>query len=56
MTDKSTRNQIKPYCDISEALEWIAFGWPAFENRADIIPFERKQRFDGKTFVFRRFN
>ncbi|MBQ8346528.1 MAG: hypothetical protein IJY17_02910 [Alphaproteobacteria bacterium] len=52
MTDKSTRNQIKPYCDISEALEWIAFGWPAFENRADRIPFEKKQRFDGKTFRF----
>lgn len=37
---------------MKEALEWIAFGWPAFENRADRIPFERKQRFDGKTFRF----
>ena len=52
MTDDTAHNQIKPYCDINEALEWIAFGWPAFENRADRIPFERKQRFDGKTFRF----
>lgn len=52
MTDNSTHNQIKPYCNINEALEWIAFGWPAFENRADRIPFERKQRFDKKTLCF----
>ena len=52
MTEDTAHNQIKPYCDINEALEWIAFGWPAFENRADRIPFERKQRFDGKTFRF----
>ena len=52
MMDKETRNQMKPYCDMKEALEWIAFGWPAFENRADRIPFERKQRFDEKTFRF----
>ena len=52
MTDDTAHNQIKPYCDINEALEWIAFGWPAFENRTDRIPFERKQRFDGKTFRF----
>ena len=52
MTDNSTRSQIKPYCDIKEALEWIAFGWPAFKNRTDRIPFEKKQRFDQKTFRF----
>ena len=52
MTDDTAHNQIKPYCDMKEALEWIAFGWPAFENRADRIPFEQKQRFDGKTFRF----
>ena len=52
MTDDTAHNQIKPYCDINEALKWIAFGWPAFENRADRIPFENKQRFDGKTFRF----
>lgn len=52
MTDDTTHNQMKPYCDMKEALEWIAFGWPAFENRADRIPFERQQRFDGKTFRF----
>ena len=32
MTDKETHDQMKPYCDMKEALEWIAFGWPAFEN------------------------
>jgi len=52
MTDKETHYQMKPYCDMKEALEWIAFGWPAFENRADRIPFENKQRFDEKTFRF----
>lgn len=52
MTDDTTHNQMKPYCDMKEALEWIAFGWPAFENRADRIPFENKQRFDRKTFRF----
>ena len=52
MTDDTTHNQMKPYCDMKEALEWIAFGWPAFENRADRIPFESKQHFDGKTFRF----
>lgn len=52
MTDKETHDQMKPYCDMKEALEWIAFGWPAFENRADRIPFESKQRFDRKTFLF----
>ena len=52
MTDNSTRSQIKPYFDIKEALEWIAFGLSAGKNRTDRMPFEKKQRFDQKTFRF----
>lgn len=49
MTEES---KIKEYCSLKEALEWIAFGWPAFEDRKDRLPYEGKQPYDKKIFAF----
>lgn len=41
---------IKKYCSIKEAVEWIAFGWPAFINSKDKLEFEKKNPFDENKF------